>query len=82
MARTRTTVGRPGLPCADDPGMEQVARALFERNAGDYAEPAMLELAWLDEGVRGYWRDQAEAVRADLEDLARHGRVGAGPDLS
>src|SRR5699024_1120455 len=30
--------------------MEQVARALFERNAGDYAEPAMLELAWVDEG--------------------------------
>lgn len=81
MTRMHTTVDRPLLPCADDPGMEQVARALFARNAGEYAEPAMVELAWVDEGVRAFWQEQAEAVRADLEDLARHGHVNVGRDL-
>lgn len=82
MTRARTTIEQPRIPCADDPGMEEVAHALFARNAGDYAEPAMIELAWVYEGVRRYWRDQAEAVRADLEDLARHGHVRTGRDLA
>lgn len=69
------TAERVLLPLADDPGLDQVAHAMFVRNAGEYADPAMLELAWIDEDVRWFWRDQALRVRADLEDLARCGSV-------
>lgn len=59
---------------ADHPGMLDVAYALFKRNAGDYADPLFVQLAWVDPEIRGFWVQQAIAVRADLEHL---GRVGA-----
>lgn len=65
------------LPGPEHPGMDDVAHALYTRNAGEYADPALTELAWLDECVRDFWRSQAEAIRADLEHLARHGCVAA-----
>lgn len=63
------------LPSAEHPGIDQVAQAMFIRNAGEYADPAMLDLAWLDAEVRSFWNDQAQGVRCDLEQLARHGCV-------
>lgn len=66
---------RPVLPAPDHPGMDGVARAMFARNAGEYAEPALVELAWADPEIRSFWVVQAERVRSDLEQLARCGRV-------
>lgn len=71
----RTQFLRVYLPGPEHPGMDDVAHALFTRNAGEYADPSMTELAWLDEDIRAFWLEQAEAVRADLEHLARCGCV-------
>lgn len=75
MSRTHTPLGQVGVPHADHPGMEQVARNLFARNAGDYADPVTIELAWVDIDIRCFWQDQAEAVRADLECLSQRGHI-------
>ncbi len=45
---------------------ERVAYAMFTRNVADYAEPAMIELAWADPDIRAFWVAEAEAVAADL----------------
>jgi hypothetical protein len=46
--------------------IEEIAYRMFIRNVADYAEPALAELAWIDADIRGFWIEQAEAVRADL----------------
>lgn len=51
-----------------DTVIEEVAYRMFARNVGDYADPAMIELAWVDPNIRGFWVEQADAV---AEDLAR-----------
>jgi hypothetical protein len=42
---------------------------MFIRNVGDYAEPALAELAWIDPDIRSFWERQAQDVMADLADL-------------
>jgi hypothetical protein len=49
--------------------LEEVAHRMFMRNVADYAEPALAELAWIDQDIRSFWIQQAEAVAADLTDL-------------
>lgn len=63
------------LPGAEHPGMPDIAHAMFARNAGYYADPALTELAWVDPKIREFWEEQALAVRDDLEHLARHGHL-------
>ncbi|MFF0973340.1 UNVERIFIED_CONTAM: hypothetical protein RF649_12980 [Kocuria sp. CPCC 205295] len=60
---------------ADDPGLADVAYAMFTRNAGTYADPHFTQLAWLDPDIRDFWIQQALAVRDDLECLARRGHL-------
>ena len=50
--------------------IEEVARRMFVRNVAGYAEPALTELAWIDEDIRRFWVGQAEAVLADVSQLA------------
>ena len=41
----------------------RLARFMFDLQADDYdAEDAMRELAWADDGIRGFWVGQAGAV--------------------
>ena len=53
--------------------LEDVAYRMFLRNVADYAEPALAELAWIDRDIRSFWIQQAQAVAADLTDLAGSG---------
>ena len=47
---------------ARDPEL-RLARFMFDLQADDYdADDAMRELAWADDGVRGFWLGQAGAV--------------------
>jgi len=45
---------------------EHIAYRMFARNAGQYVDPAMIEPAWVDPNVRGFWIAEAEAVQADI----------------
>jgi hypothetical protein len=53
--------------------LEEVAYRMFIRNVGDYAEPALAELAWIDPDIRSFWVEQAQEVMADFADLDAHG---------
>jgi hypothetical protein len=47
----------------------RVARTMFERQAAGYdAEPAMTELAWLDDDIREFWLAEASAVLDEIDD--------------
>lgn len=47
--------------------IERTAPALFRRNSRDYAEPMLVEEAWLsDADVRSFWLEQAAIVAAEL----------------
>ena len=59
--------------------VDEVAHRMFIRNVADYAEPALAELAWIDAEIRSFWVQQAEAVVADLTDLASEDRDVATP---
>jgi hypothetical protein len=59
--------------------LEQVAHRMFIRNVGDYAEPALAELAWIDPDIRSFWEQQAQDVMADLTDLDTQRRDTATP---
>lgn len=50
--------------------LEEVAHRMFIRNVADYAEPALAELAWIDQDIRAFWIQQAQAVAADITELA------------
>jgi hypothetical protein len=42
---------------------------MFERQAAGYdAEPAMTELAWLDDDIREFWLAEASAVLDEIDD--------------
>jgi MFS family permease len=47
---------------------EHAAYRMFARNTADYADPAMVELAWTDPAIRAFWLAQARAVASDLRD--------------
>ena len=45
----------------------RLARFLYDRQASSYdANPALRELAWADENIRGFWIDEATAIAAFL----------------
>jgi hypothetical protein len=51
--------------------IEQVARHMFERQAVTYeADPAMVQLAWLDDDIRAFWVAEATSVIVCIETLA------------
>jgi hypothetical protein len=49
--------------------VEGVAKAMFERQAASYADPALIELAWLDPGIWQFWIDEATAVLTLLGEM-------------
>lgn len=50
---------------------EQIAFRMFARNAAQYGDAAMIELAWADPEIRSFWLAEAEAVVADIHTPAR-----------
>lgn len=70
----------PSMSCAhlveaDHPGLEDVAYAMFTRNAGCYADPTFVRMAWVDPEIRKFWIQQAREVRDDLECISRRGHL-------
>jgi hypothetical protein len=52
--------------------VEKVARRMFERQAATYgADDTLVQLAWLDEEIREFWRDEAASLVAYIEELPR-----------
>ena len=63
--------GDKGAPAhVDGQVLELVAHRLFVRNAEEYGDAAMIELAWADPQVRQFWTRQTAEVAVDL---ARYG---------
>lgn len=53
----------------DHPQTYGLAWSMFQRRCNlDGADPAMVELAWLDEDVRAFWLAEADAVLGHLEE--------------
>ena len=51
--------------------VEAVARHLFERQTRSYdADPAMIELAWIDDDIRAFWLAEAASVLSFIDALA------------
>ena len=47
---------------------QALAKWLFDRQAATYdADPALIELAWLDPDINTFWTEEAEAILAYLE---------------
>lgn len=60
---------------ADHPALADVAHAMFMRNVGGDADPLFAQVAWIDPEIQRFWIEQVLSVRADLEHLARAGRL-------
>lgn len=57
---------------------EHIAYRMFARNAAQYGDPAMIELAWVEPSIRGFWIAEAEAVRADILARVRKSQTADG----